>query len=171
MRSMFLRALLLIAMLSIVTGQRSSDTNKPSLANHQAPSGTEQPIPSIPRGNIKKVIKVNKLSKSQFPKTTTASIASSSAVHIGTESSVLQASGSSSPLQTNSPTPRLARQNPHQQQTQGRRVLRKSSIDIADAQSQASSPNKQTYLIGDLDADDYYSRRRARFLFKSRVGK
>lgn len=166
---MFLRALLLIAMLSIVTGQRSSDTNKPSLANHQAPSGTEQPIPSIPRGNIKKVIKVNKLSKSQFPKTS-ASIASSSAVHIGTESSVLQASGIS-PLQTNSPTPRLARQNPHQQQTQGRRVLRKSSIDIADAQSQASSPNKQTYLIGDLDADDYYSRRRARFLFKSRVGK
>lgn len=159
---MILRALLLIGMISIVAGQRGVESSRQLYDNDE--SQTKLPInptKTLPRGNLKKVIKVNKLSKTNFPKTTS----------IGVHPSLLQTTErilTLNPLPTASPTPRLTRQN---QQTQGRRVLRKSSnIDGSDAQSQASSP-KQTYLIGDDLDDDYFSRRRARFLFKSRVGK
>lgn len=168
--------LLLIVMLSIVTGQRS-DSNRPSSSSSSSSFSEEEssqnqhqpnPIKTIPRGNIKKVIKVNKLSKTNFPtKTTSIGGSMSTAATQTTENILLPAV--SPTLQTNASTQRLTRQNLQQG---GRRVLRKSSfIDASssDTQSQASS-HKQTYLIGDLD-DDYYSRRRARFLFMSRVGK
>lgn len=155
---MVLSILLLVTiMLSIVTGQLPD--SKRQLNDDESQPLQPNPIKTQPRNNIKKVIKVNKISKNHFPKTT--SIGSTSSIQ-STESILVV-----NPLRTNPPTHRLTRQN--QQTQQGRRVLRKSSIDALDAQSQASSP-KQTYLIGDLD-DDYYSRRRARFLFMSRVGK